>query len=41
MDTKKIVKDLYQIFIEQNTLNDMGDIYFPEQEYLEYFKKGA
>lgn len=40
MDAEKIVKDLYQIFIEQNNLNDMGDAYFPEQEFIEYFKRG-
>lgn len=45
MDIKseQLAKEIYNIFINANTLNDMGDTYFPEQEvatYLEQALKG-
>lgn len=40
MDAKRVVKELYEIFIRENTLNNIGDVYFPEQEFIRYFEKG-
>ena len=41
MKAEEVAKHIYQIIIDANTLNDMGDTYIPEEEIANYLKENV